>query len=626
MDLMGFGKIEQPKGIGEQEIKKATQILAKYKQGKANLEARIINDELWYKLRHWEAIGRQTEEDDGTPKSPEVTSAWLFNTIANKHADAMDNFPIPAILPREKADEKSAKILTDVLPVILENNAFDETYSRCWWDKLKQGTAVYGIFWNNTKENGLGDIDIKQIDLLNLFWEPGISNIQESQNLFITQLVDNDVLKAQYPNINNLKGNAIDVNHYVYDETIDVSEKSVVVDWYYKKNKLLHYCKFVGDTVLFATENDGFYAQTGLYDHGLYPVVFDVLYPEKDTPVGFGFVSIEKNPQMYIDSLGSNLLESAMIGSKKRFFLGGGSSINEGELCDWNKPLIHVEGGMDDLHIREFTIQPLSGMYVDLMTQKIDEMKETSGNRDMNNGGTYTGVTAASAIAALQEAGNKGSRDMIQSSYRTYNWIMFFCVELIRQFYDEKRTFRITGDDSGYDYTELSNESLKEQVVGHDGEGNELFRKPIFDYKMKAMKRNPFSRMEENERAKELYQLGFFDPNRAQESLMALNMMDFEGVEDIKQKVSEGQTLQNMLQESMQMNEELMQRLNMGVPMGVPMGAPMPEQPPMPEESAPPSPDEHHNGNTMTGEIMRSRVPQKPYAQKLVEQGKMELK
>ena len=619
MDLIGLGKIEQPHGIGQDEIKKAVETLQKYKQGKANLENRIIEDELWYKLRHWEALGRKPVDEDGTQKSPEVTSAWLFNTIINKHADAMDNYPVPAVLPREADDEESARILTDVLPVIMEYNSFDETYSKCWWDKLKQGTAVYGVFWNNTKENGLGDIDIKQIDLLNLFWEPGISNIQDSQNLFITQLVDNDVLKAQYPNIKNLKGNAINVNHYVYDESIDTSDKSVVIDWYYKKNKLLHYCKFVGDTVIFATENDGYYTQRGLYDHGLYPVIFDVLYPEKDTPVGFGFVSIEKNPQMFIDSLDSNLLESAMIGSKKRFFLGGGTSINEQELCDWNKPIIHVEGGMDDLHIREFTIQPLSGMYVDLKNQKIDEMKETSGNRDMNNGGTYTGVTAASAIAALQEAGNKTSRDMINSSYRAYNDITAMCVELIRQFYDEKRTFRITGGDEGYAYTKLDNTKIKEQLVDTDADGNELFRKPIFDYKMRAMKRNPFSRMEENERAKELYQLGFFDPNRAQEALIALNMMDFEGIEDIKRKISEGNTLQNMLNESMELNQQLMQ--SAGLPLPDENGAPQ-EAP----EGPPQTPDELHNGNTMAGEIMRSRVPQKPYAQGLLKRSKMELK
>ena len=351
--------------ITDEDVANASQTLEKYKQGKAHLEDRLIKDEQWYKLRHWEAIGKG--EDDF--RTPRVTSAWLFNTIISKHADAMDNFPIPEVLPRERSDEQTAKTLSDVLPVIMENNNFDDIYSLCWWDKLKQGTGVYGVFWNPEKENGLGDIEINQIDLLNIFWEPGISNIQDSRELFITKLVDRDIVKAQYPDVEGIEGDALDVKHYIYDDTVDTSDKCVVVDWYYKKNKKLQYCKFCNNKVLYATENDPEYRERGLYDHGMYPVVFDVLYPEKGTPVGFGFVSIAKNPQLYIDSLQSNLLETSMMGSKKRFFIGQGTNINETEFSDWNNPFIHVPSSVDDLHIKEFNITPPSPLYVDLMNQ-----------------------------------------------------------------------------------------------------------------------------------------------------------------------------------------------------------------------------------------------------------------
>ena len=42
--------------IGENEIHKAIEILQRYKGGKANLEARVVDDELWWELRHWEAV------------------------------------------------------------------------------------------------------------------------------------------------------------------------------------------------------------------------------------------------------------------------------------------------------------------------------------------------------------------------------------------------------------------------------------------------------------------------------------------------------------------------------------------------------------------------------------------
>ena len=602
MDILGMGRLEYPKVIGEKEVMEAATTLAKYKQGKAKLEDRIVKDELWWKLRHWEAIGKEPEDN-----TPEATSAWTFNTLINKHADAMDNYPIPAVLPREKSDEDSAKILSEVLPVILENNDFIQTYDRCWWDKLKHGTAVYGVLWNPTKENGLGDIDITEIDLLNIFWEPGVNNIQDSRNLFITQLVDNDILKAQYPEIKGTEGDVIQIAEYIYDDSVDTSDKTVVVDWYYKKDGLLHYCKFTGKTVLYATENDGVRSQTGLYDHGLYPVVFDVLYPEEGTPCGFGLIAINKNPQIYIDSLSSNILESSMIGTKKRFFVSESTNVNADDFADWTKPFIPVAGNIDDTRIKEFTVTPISPVYQSVLEQKIQEMKETSGNRDMNSGGTAAGVTAASAIAALQEAGNKTSRDMISSSYRAYTDIISMTVELCGQFYEEERTFRITGTSGQYDYVAISQSMIAEQVIALDNEGNDMYRKPVFDYKIKAMKRNPFSRMEENERAKELYAMGFFNPEKAQEALIALEMMDFEGIETIKEKVSEGQTLLNMLQQATQTIEQL------GSAMGLQPSVPMPSG------GGSASQVEVPKSNGITDSIMRSQTPQGSYTQKLLD-------
>ena len=180
-------------------------------------------------------------------------------------------------------------------------------------------------------------------------------------------------------------------------------------------------------------------------------------------------------------------------------------------------------------------------------------MKDTAANRDVNSGGT-TNVTAAAAIAALQEAGNKASRDMIAASYRAYTQINTLCVELMRQFYDLSRSFRITGEGSEYQFIDFDNTGLQDQVTGLDTMGNPMFRRPVFDLKIKAQKKNPFSRMEQNERAKELYAMGFFAPENAQASLIALDMMDFEGIQTVKEKVMQGQTLLNMV---MQMSQQL---------------------------------------------------------------------
>lgn len=609
MTAMLLTRPQSAKVIGKKEIAEATETLKEYKQGKSNLEQRIVEDELWWEQRHWEVIRRGKRSN-----TPEPTSGWLFNAILNKHADAMDNYPEPIVLPREAEDEQSAKTLSSVLPVLLEYNDYEQTYSDNWWDKLKHGTAVYSVLWDPNKENGLGDIDIKEVDLLKLFWEPGVTDIQKSRNLFSVELVDNDLLEQEYPELHGkLKGNAVQVKEYLYDDTVDTSEKSVVVDWYYKRKNaagkmILHYAKFVGDTLLYASENEPELRDRGFYDHGMYPFVTDVLFPEKGTPIGFGYVAICKDPQLYIDKLSANIMENAMMTTKKRFFISETSNVNKEEFADWNNPFVHVSGELDDRRLKEIITQPLDSIYVNVLQMKIEEMKDTAANRDVNSGGSSGGATAAAAIAALQEAGNKASRDMISASYRAHVAVAKLCVELIRQFYSEARSFRITGENGRYEFMQLSNAALIDQQMGVDSEGNILYRHPVFDLKLSAQKKNPFSRMEQNERAKELYGMGFFNPERAQEALAALEMMDFEGIDKVREYVKQGHTLLNICQQLKQENDMMKVAITGQMP-AVGGSAPAGVQSNTPNVKAP-------RGSVASG-IMQAQTPMTSYGEAL---------
>ena len=567
------------KPIGLEQIREARTVLQKYKNGKSHLESRIVDDELWWELRHWESINHGKKTIEKTANKPKPTSAWLFNSIVNKHADAMDNYPEPLVLPRERSDEATARTLSSILPVIMEYNDFETVYSDNWWEKLKHGTAAYGIFWDSTKENGLGDISIKVIDLLKLFWEPGVQDIQSSRNVFICELVDTDLLDEQYPeHAGKMKGNALaDIPKYLYQDDVDVTDKSCVIDWYYRKlvpdgRTVLHYCKFCCDEVLYASENDPQYAQRGFYDHGKYPIVLDVLFPEKGTPIGFGYVSIAKDPQMYIDELSSNLLRSSMMGSRKRYFASSSTNINMDDFADWNQDIVRVEGELGDNRVMEIQVTPPAPIYANILQMKIDEMKETSSNRDVNSGSTGSQVTAAAGIAALQEAGNKVVRSHLRTTYKACSDIYKLVIELIRQFYDESRSFRVVGANEGeYQFMDLSNAQLQNQPAGVDSLGQILMRKPVFDLKVTAQKRNPFSTMEGNQRASELYGMGFFNPDRAQEALGALEMMDFEGIDKVRDTVKQGNTLMNIVQQQAMIIQQ------MGAALGINTGAPAPE-------------------------------------------------
>ena len=542
----GFRALEQP--IGREAVHKATQILQKYKEGKANLERRIIDNEQWYKLRHWESMRKSGTND------VEPTSAWLFNCIANKHADAMDNFPSPNVLPREEGDKAEAEMLTSILPVILDQNDFEKTYDEVWNYKLKSGTGVYGVFWDSSKLNGLGDISIQKVDLINLFWESGITDIQKSRNLFHVELCDNDVLIGRYPQLQGKLGKStIDIAKYVYDDSVDTSEKSVVVDWYYKKmnsqgKQVLHYCKYVNDEVLFATENDPNFAERGFYDHGRYPFEFDPLFRVEGTPAGFGYIDVGKSAQEYIDRGNQAIMQNMLSNARPRYFIRSDGSVNEKEYADMTKDFIHVDGNLGQDSVLPVSGKPLSDIYVQVINNKIDELKETTGNRDISTGGTTSGVTAASAIAAMQEAGSKLSRDSNKASYRVFRQICLMCIELIRQFYDLPRCFRIMGANGVARFVQYSNQGIVPQAQGMDFGMDMGMRIPLFDIEVTAQKQSPYSKMSQNELALQFYQAGFFNPAMADQALVCLDMMDFDRKEFIMQKISQnGGMLQQMM-------------------------------------------------------------------------------
>lgn len=544
--------------IGKEQINEAIQTLKDYKDAKRNFESRIVEEEQWWRLRHWDVIRGQKENKDG--ERPEPTSAWLFNSLTGKHADIMDNYPQPNVLPRERADEQDAKTLSSILPVIFERNEYEDTYSDAGWYKLKHGVAAKGVFWDKELDDGLGDIAIRNIDMLNIFWEPGIRDIQASRNLFIVDLRDNDLLEEEYPQLKGKTGGmTLDVKQYVYDDTVDVSQKSVVVDWYYKKNAglgktVLHYCKFCGNTVLYASENDPEYAERGFYDHGKYPVVFDVLFPMEGTPVGFGYIAVMRSPQLYIDKLSQIILENSMMATRTRFFAKKNVGINKDQFLNWDEPIVDVEGDISEERLRQIEVEPVSSQVLSVYQMKIDELKETSSNRDVSQGSTGSGVTAAAAISALQEAGNKTSRDMINASFRSFTQECYLAIELIRQFYDEKRSFRITGDTGKYEYIQYNNANLQGQPIApvYPGQESEMgyteaTRKPVFDIVIKPEKRSAYSKLSQNELAIQLYQLGFFNPQLAEQSMTALELMDFDGKEKVKDRVQQGQTLMNQM-------------------------------------------------------------------------------
>lgn len=617
--------------FGKEQVELALSDMRDYFAGKASIDAKATANEEWWRVRHW---GMLNDNNEGLKEGVSVGSAWLFNSLANKHADVMDSFPKPNILPREADDEGEAKILTSILPVILEENDYEQVYSDKSIDFNKDGAAITSVLWDNTKHDGMGDIAINVVDVHNLAWKPGVKDIQDSDKVYYVRLEDVDVARAKWPKIADKIGaeDTGTVVKYIHDDNIDTSNCVEVIDLYYKKPELvpvemegmdedgnkttvklydiprmvLHLAVIVGNQLAFCSENEPGY-ENGFYEHGKFPFVISRMFPIKDTPWGFGYLDVMKNPQRDIDRLDQAIIKNAMMRAKPRYWIKRNGNINPDDFANWDNELVEVATGELGEAVRRIEVDDVPAGAMNHLSNKVEELKETSGNRDFSQGATTSGVTSGTAIAALQEAGSKLARAINKELYRGFREEVYLVIELIRQFYTEPRSFRIDvkaaealgdydhakryevkGAGNDYRFVQYSNAGIVSQDVRLE-DGTVRHRRPMFDIKVTAEKQSPFSRAAQNELIKELYSMGFFDPNNTLPARTALDAMDFEGKDKLMQEIEQNSMIMQQLDAAMGMVQNL-SMMNPGIAqMAMQQGLIAPEQmAEMQQQAAPP--------------------------------------
>ena len=576
--------LDKQGNITDRDVEEFESILEEYRTAKQMIDHKATVNQEWWRMRHWQQMA-----SDGENEEEKSTSAWLFNSIINKHADIMDNYPRPNILPRSPQMEQEAKMLSEIIPIIDDRNDYERIYDSKAYDLLIDGGCVTSVLWDNTLNGGMGDIVTRIVDVHNIFWEPGIEDIQDSAYVFVSKMVDNDTLERIYPQMEGKTGGTKITTEYINkDETPDPTKKSEVWDMYYKKtvktvamatetgekveriDTLLHFVKFCNGVLLYASENDPQMKDRGWYDHGKYPFVVTPLFKIKESPWGFGYVDVMKSPQAQIDRLDQLILKNSIMVGQKRWAVKESADINPDDFADWSKQLIPVSGAGDlNEAIKEITVDSIPAFVVQHKTNMIDQLKETSGNRDVSQGSTQSGVTAATAIAALQEAGSKLSRDINRVLYRSRRDEDYLKVELIRQFYTEPRSFRIDNNDGSHEFVRYDSTAIRDA----DGE-----KGAVFDIKINAEKQSPFSRAAQNETMKELYGMGLFAPANAEPALTCLDGMEFEGIDKIKEEVKQKSL---MMQQFQMMQATIMQLDAMFPQLGIAASAGLAAQQPI---------------------------------------------
>lgn len=163
-------------------------------------------------------------------------------------------------------------------------------------------------------------------------------------------------------------------------------------------------------------------------------------------PVGEGLIMTMAPMMRYVNRYARYVDENASMSAKIRMLVRRNANIDINALADWDRNLIEGDDIAEDA-VRWFQSKPLNNVVFNQMLQFQTDIKQDSGQNQFTRGETAGGVTAASAIFALQEAGGKITRLHTGKINNGFRSMIEQVIWLIAQYYTGRQARMVTGRD-----------------------------------------------------------------------------------------------------------------------------------------------------------------------------------
>lgn len=380
------------KGIGEEErfVQKAYELFDEFYKETLDFRLKCIENEEFYRSNHWHNVAKKE------PDEPQPVTPVLFSTLENVLSDVMDSFPEAIILPQEEQDDVFAKELGDIVRYVLKRRKYRSVYRKKSRSLLKKGAAVQEVFWDDALYNGLGDVNIREWDILNFLWDPKYENFQEGRACFKFGFYEKEWFEQRYPEKTPLFRQDGYTRQGYMGETHPQDDMMIMEYWYKTYDgesgrQAVHMAKLAGHVLLECSEKE---LPNGVYAHGKYPFLLEALYPMAGQPVGLSLIDIFKNLQLYADKLDQIILKNTLMSGKLKLLINKNADVDEEALCDWSREVVRA-GRVDDAAVRWFQPAPLNPYVMAHFNSKIDSIKEESGQNMFVRGEGGKGVTAS---------------------------------------------------------------------------------------------------------------------------------------------------------------------------------------------------------------------------------------
>ena len=116
------------------------------------------------------------------------------------------------------------------------------------------------------------------------------------------------------------------------------------------------------------------------------------------------------------------------------------------------------------------------------------------------------------------------------------------CNELMREFYDEEKVYRITNELGQKEYAVFSGDMLSGKAKEYDSLGFETgtkYRRIDFDISIVPQRQNSYKREANNQTIVQLWEMGIFSGQNIDLAITALKAMNFDGRDGIISSLNE---------------------------------------------------------------------------------------
>lgn len=448
------------------------------------------------------AIYRLADPRQDLPNTPAEQKTLqlqtLKSTVNNCIADQMDNMPEATMAPERPGLEDTATDLTDVVRFILDQNDYEAIHRRRVEDFFVTGSSVTQVCWDEDMDGGKGDVALIRWPLEAFLWDPFAETIQSARALMKVSWHPLGWFRDHYPEAGKYVTGEDQSHHAVgqHDAQLEAGDddeaQAMLVEYWYrtydaKKSRYsINVAYMAGGALLDSFED--------VYDHGMYPFIVDAMTPIEGLPVGEGLV-MELAPMMrYVNRYAHYIDENLRMSSKNRALVRRNANLDVNALRNWQENIIQGDDISPDA-VQWFQSKPLSGMAPQQMLQFQSDIKQDSGQNQFTRGETAGGVTAASAISALQEAGGKITRLRTAVLNQGFKDMVEQVMWLVSQFYGDKKARMITGRDGKPREVDMSAKHL----MG-DGKANKgKLPAPPYHVQIQISRRNPLRVQAQNE-------------------------------------------------------------------------------------------------------------------------------